>query len=248
MRDLRTGPVAGAAGILALIAAALTLFSPAKPELTERLKTYFTSTNELAAPDRLKNVDKQIEELEGFEKDADFSRLPSDRQTAVRDRLAELKAYQAYAERVATIEKPTSVTSDAKLKEIHDQLAAVKIPAEYVVAWNQSEAVEQQRQLLADSEALERTVNEVERSYRRLASDAAELRRTSDAADLPGRARKLLKEAEAVPAPVASRDKPIPGSSTVTYATVFRFERVQKAVSDWETARSFVEKAAKVGS
>jgi hypothetical protein len=245
---INRGPVAAVIGLVGLlVAGAVAVFGPRTSELPKKVDTFFERTNAQLPQERHADVAAQIGELQSFADDPDFAQLPKPKQQDVTGRLTELKAYQAYAEAVNSIASPATADSEAKLKAIENQVARIKVPAEYSVEWSQTDAGERHRRLQDDTRALGHVVADTERGYRKAADEAELLRTTSEAANLPGRARKIVAEADALPSPVADRDKPIPGSKEITYSSVFKFEDVNAAYQRWEQARPLLKRIASLG-
>jgi hypothetical protein len=247
MKDAKAGPIAGVAGIIALLAAALSLLGPRNAELSDQVQNYFDTADAQTPAERHHEVPEQIKTLEGFEADAGFARLPKTRRDAVTDRLTELRAYQIYLADVEKVPSVSSVTSDEKLKEVEQQLAALKVPVAYQTEWSDTHAGIRRRALDADVQALRRAVADVTAAYRKVAEEAEELRRNSEAPNLPARAKKILMEADRLPGP-DEKSRPIPGSSDVTYAAVFAFPPVKAEYQRWQQAREQVKGLAKLGT
>lgn len=247
MKDTKAGPIAGAAGIIALLAAALSMFGPRNTDLADKVQQYFDTADAQTPLERHRQVSEQIGTLEGFEGDAGFARLPKTRRDAVTDRLSELKAYQNYSDELAKITSAGNASSEADLKALEQQLAQLKVPVAYQTEWSDTDAGTRRRHLESDVQALRRALAETAASYRRLADESEELLKNSEAAGLPARARKIVAEAEKLPTP-EDKLKPIPGASDVTYAPVFRFSAVKAEFERWEKARPDVQRLAKLGT
>src|SRR5579859_2433514 len=246
MRD--KGPIAGLVTLVVVaIGGVVAVFSPRPSDLPAKVQAYFDKADAQTPPERHREVSAQIAELQTLADDPEFAKLPKPKQETVTGRLTELNAYQGYSQEMDAVASPASVSNEATLKEIETQLAKIKVPVEYQVEWSQTEAGLRHRQLQDAARALDRAVADTERSYRKVADEAQELHETSEKADLPGRARKIIAEAEKLPTPVADKDKPVPGSKEVTYAAVFRFERVNAEYQRWEKGRPLLKRLASLG-
>ncbi len=223
MKQIGNGPVAGAAGILAVLGVAIAMFSGGQPMLAEKVDAYLKRVNAQSVREQHQDISTQLSELDALLNDAQFGKLTASRQQALRERRAELSAYQAYASEVEQVPAPSTLTRAAALKAAQEQLASVKVPVEYQVAWSQTEAGERQRKLLDEFQALERAVAEMEQTYEKLNARVRELLKDSEGAGLPDRARKILADARKLPTP-----------ATLSGSTAFGFERVQEQYRLWQ--------------
>jgi hypothetical protein len=245
--DVKSGPIAGIAGILALLAAALSLLGPRDTELAARVQQYFDAADAQTPAERHRQVDEQIQTLEGFQGDSGFARLPKGKRDAVADRLGELRAYQAYAAEVESIPAASSAASEEKLRDLQEQLGRLKVPVAYQKEWSETDAGRRRQTLEADAQALRRAVDELTAAYRKAADEAEALRRNSEAPGLPARARKILMEADRLPTPDAA-SLPIPGTTGVPFATAFGFASVKAEYQRWQQAREQVKGLARLGT
>jgi hypothetical protein len=247
MKDSHAGPIAGIAGIVALLAAALSLLGPRDADLGDKVQTYFDTADAQTPAERHRDVPEQIKTLEGFEADTGFARLPKSKRDAVTDRLVELHAYEAYAGEIDSLPSINTAGSEEKLKELEQQLGKLKVPVAYQTEWSETDTGKRRRTLEADVQALRRAVAELTAAYRKVADEAEELRRNSEAPGLPARAKKILAEADKLPTP-DDQSKPIPGAAAVPFSTAFRFASLKAEYQRWQLAREQVKGLAKLAT
>lgn len=247
MKDIKAGPIAGAAGIVALLAAALSLLGPREADLAEKVQKYFDAADAQSPAERHREVPEQVQTLKGIEDDTGFARLPKTRRDAVTDRLVELRAYEAYTSALAQVPSVATANSEEKLKELEQQLGKLKVPVAYQTEWSDTDAGRRRRALEVDAQLLRRTVADLSAAYRKVADEADELRRNSEAPGLPARARKILAEADKLPTP-DDKLKPLPGAADVTFATAFGFTSLKAEYERWQRAREQVKGLAKLGN
>ena len=242
MKDTKAGPIK--CGGHHRAAAALSMFGRTA-DLADTVQKYFDTADAQTPAERHRDVPEQIKTLEVFEADAGFAKLPKTKRDAVTDRLAELRAYQAYLGDLEKIPSVATATSNEKLKELEQQLGKLKVPVAYQTEWSETDAGVRRRALESDAQTLRRAVADLTSAYRKVADEAEELLRNSEAAGLPARAKKILMEADKLPSPDET-SRPIPGASDVTYATVFAFTSVKAEYQRWQKAREQVKGLAKL--
>jgi hypothetical protein len=192
-----------------------------------------------------RNPENRIQELSRLADDPEFPRLPQKKRDYVRERLEDLHAYVAYEKKLREITDPGDARSLAQLSQIEKDLVQLEMPARYRSEWGQTDAGRQHADWLEDVVALRSAVMKVERWYLKLAQDGNQVLEKVDEANLPARARKVLQESNLPPFP-ADKDKLIPGSNRLTYATVFGFGNVVTAQRRWEEVKKKLEPAAKL--
>lgn len=247
MKDTKAGPIAGAAGIVALLAAALSLLGPRDADLAGKVQTYFDAADAQTPAERHRDVPEQVKTLEALEGDAGFTKLPKSKHDAVTDRLVELRAYQAYASDVDQLPSVATAGNEEKLKELEQQLDKLKVPVAYQTEWSETDAGRRRRTREADVRALRRAVSDLSAAYRKAADEADELRRNSEAPGLPARARRILADADKLPTP-DDQSKPIPGTADVPFATAFGFPALKAEYERWQRAREQVKGLARLGN
>ena len=247
MKDTHAGPIAGVAGIVALLAAALSLLGPRDADLTDKVQKYFDTADSQTPAERHRDVPEQVKTLEGFEADAGFAKLPKTKRDAVTDRLVELRAYETYANALAQVPSVATANTEERLNELEQQLGKLKVPVAYQTEWSVTDVGRRRNALESDAQLLRRAVADLSAAYRKVADEAEELRRNSEAPGLPARARKILAEADKLPTP-DDKLKPLPGAADVTFATAFGFTSLKAEYERWQRAREQIKGLAKLGN
>jgi hypothetical protein len=245
MKDTHAGPIAGVAGIVALLAAALSLLGPRDADLADKVQKYFDAADAQTPAERHRDVSDQVKTLEGYEADTGFARLPRGKRDAVTDRLVELRVYETYAGDLDKLPAIATVSSEEKLKDLEQQLGKLKVPVAYQTEWSETDAGRRRRALESDAQALRHAVAELTAAYRKVADEAEELRRNSEAPGLPARAKKILAEADKLPTP-DDKSKPIPGTADVPFSTAFGFPALKAEYQRWQLGREPVKGLAKL--
>jgi hypothetical protein len=180
-------------------------------------------------------VRTRIGELEELSAQPDFSKLSKDRQEYLKGRLKELTAYQDYETKLEQIRDPKDARTDEQLDRIKANLVKLGIPPAYQTEWEGTAAQSRHTERLQDTKALAAAVAETSEMYRGLVQDGQKVIETPAEANLPARAEAVLRRAAAAPQPDRDRDKPIPGSTRVCYASVFGFpELADLATRRWK--------------
>ncbi len=226
------------AGGLAILGA-LTGWAISKPggktgSLGDLVQAEQARDQELSASQRHRDVDLKIDDLRALHSDPGFEKLPVQQREYVRGRLAELTAYREYNKKLAAIDDLKDVRGLEQLEHIRTALSELKVPAEYLVEWSTTDAYLKHAELVADGQALKSTVDEMQKAYTSLVNDGTHVIEKSAEANLPGRAREVLERGKQVPDPVRDRDKLIPGSKRITYATVFQFTALTRFGDEWK--------------
>jgi hypothetical protein len=63
--------------------------------------------------------------------------------------------------------------------------------------------------------------------------------------NLPARIKEVLALAENLKTPQKDKDKPLPGPSRLTYATVFQMSEIENLMREWNNLRKTLEPALK---
>lgn len=241
----KSGPAVATIGILALIGAAISLFR-GESGLNERVESYFRRVSEATSPlTGTGDVQAQIVEVEGFIGDKEFAKLSKEKQEKVEGHKKELLAYRDYEADVARITPPEQISLDTDLRRITKNLEQIAVPADYQVDFSKTPAGKKHRQMLVDARALDKTVNDMAQVYGELHKDARHVIDNASAADLPGRAQKVLDRAALMPNPQKDARQPIPNATDVTYGTVFAFAPVKEAYAEWLKDREVLAKLAR---
>lgn len=245
MNDMKAGPIAGIVGLVALIGVTVTMLRPSSSPLPQQVDDFLEASQKETSQERHADLTRRIDEVQALVNDATFDKLPVKKQDAVRAHLTELTAYRSFVEQLDKITPPRDLKKDEQLREVKSALTQLQAPIEYQVEWSQTEAGQRQRQWLADIDALEKEVDRVAKGYQTMVDEARKL--DPEGANLPQRARKILDEARKLPTPEADRGKMVPGSTSVTYATVFAFSRVDYIYDLWKKQRERLQGIAALG-
>jgi hypothetical protein len=232
--------------LIALIAGVVSLHRQAPSRLETQIDQLRSHDQEQTPLAQHRNVQSKIEELNGVSTDPAFIQLPSKKQEYVRERLAELKAYEQYQHALQQITDPRDATSVGQLDQIGTALSKISVPAPYAFAWRDAEAGRQQLEWQEDIAALRSAVQRVGDWYRTLTHDGEEVLAHSGEANLPARARQVLDRAGRTPFPEQDLDQTIPGSKRISFRTVFRFAVVADARRQWEEVKKKLEPAARL--
>jgi 50S ribosome-binding GTPase len=245
--------VTGTVGVVAsMVALGVVLATSSPTGRTTPLQSTVQQYRDNEAPTasaRLREpLQQKISVLTELTSDADFTKLPPDLQTYVSQRLQELRAYQAFKDKLTQARGPEQARSDKELDAIRTRLEdELVVPEPYRGEWAQTEAVLLREQQLADARALHNAVDQVEQWYRNLRQRGDELWKFTDLRPASGpipwniwytNVRRLLADAAATL--FAPNDR-VPGARGVTYATVLRFERAAEARDDWDKRKQALE-------
>lgn len=243
----KAGPIAGVVGLLALIGVTATVMRSSSDPLARQVDDFIASSQNETPAERHADIAKRIAEAQALVDDPMFAKLDTKRQDVVHAHLAELVAFRGYVEALDKITPPRETRKDEQLRAIKSSLTQLKAPIEYQVEWSQTEAGQRQRQWLAEADALEKAVDGVANNYQKVYDEASALLKDSEGANLPARARKILDEANRLPAPESDGGKAIAGAPKVTYGTVFAFSRVDFVYDKWKKQREKLERLAALG-
>jgi len=248
MNDPKKWLVAAIAAIVGLaVGVPALVFRSGSGPLDQQIESFQAREQGEEPAARHKGLKHKIEELEGITNDAHFTKLSSEKQDYVRGRLAELRAYQDYEKALDDVPDLNEVHNGRQLHATRKKLAALAVPAAYQADWSQTEAVRGYEERSADVRALDQAVDGVLAAYRKITDEGREVVKNKEAADLPRRARRVLRKAKMLPDPHADRDKTVPGSGRVTYGTVFHFAEVAPVYAGWERVKKSLEPIAALG-
>jgi hypothetical protein len=226
--------VAGAGSVVAAMAALATALvvhhDTSPPVALENRLTEYRSAEGHTASSRLREgrLEERIGELTGLADSPDFVRLRPEEQAYVRQRLQELKDYRSYLRKVREARPPGEARTLRELAEIEARLINdLNVPAEYRGEWGATEAALLRDRRLEDTKSLRAAVTDLERQYQSLTERARELTTFTDL-------QALLDDADRLKYRPTDR---LPGSDTLNYDAVFRFDEVSQARSEWTAAR-----------
>lgn len=236
MMKPQPGPVIGGiVGLLAIVGLAVTLVAPSSSGTTLERRV-----DELFARDgegQYRDTPKQLEELQAVQKDPHFADLPPRQRDRVYLRARELAAYADFAAAADRLPDTKDVASPEQLRDLKKRLDQVKVLPEYQAQWERTEAGRRYRTVLDDFTAVEKAADELQKDYKAVAKEGEDVLRNRNAPWLPQRAKAVLEKTAKLPTPEKDKDRPLPGSERLTYATIFRFPSVAEARGAWEKVR-----------
>jgi len=195
---------------------------------------------EASPAERLKEpLDKKLARLRLIEKDPDFGKLPASTQDEVARYVREVEAYLKFnKEFLDAVRDPRLASREEDLAKIEKQLGEISLPAEYAAAWKDARVGRRPDQWRKDIKILRTDVDETEvwihgqmRKGRDLEDEGLELRKAPAAAKKAwlDRYRQYLEKRW--PHPPGTR---LPGTAGISYETVYRFDKVDRARRVWE--------------
>jgi hypothetical protein len=251
--------MAGSTGLVAALLALTGFLFVNRPsdeqgprELLNKIESYRTSEPQTPSSRLREPLQPRISALSDLQNDPDFGRLPQEKQEYVSSRLRELQQYQEYKDKLLRMPPVAGVRSQRELDELETSLTHLALPEGHRSDWSQTEASLFRAQSLSDLKALRAAVIELEDWYRRLMRRGEEFwtfsgQKSGAPASWPdwlSQAQGLLLEAASGPHRPAER---LPGSS-LTYDTVFRFDRVTAAKSEWSRLQVRLERVANLSA
>jgi len=82
-------------------------------------------------------------------------------------------------------------------------------------------------------------------AYKRILEAGNLVLETRNQPKLPERIREVFALAKELKTPENDKDKPLPGSDRLTYATVFQLEEIQSLLGEWKKLKEKLEPAAR---
>ncbi|GIW82140.1 MAG: hypothetical protein KatS3mg105_3947 [Gemmatales bacterium] len=230
MGNGKAGPIAGIiAGIFAVVAVSISLYRPGAVTLEERAAVLLDKPVTDAS-----DAAEQIKEIETFSAADDFAQLPDETREQMRKRLEALQAYLQFERELDRITPPQQIRGIDQLARVRKRLQELHPPREFAASWEDSQGVRRRRLWLEELSTLKETIEKTQQQYEALCADADRVLKNSQAADLPGRAKKVLDKARSVPNPDEHATRHLPRSNNLTYATVFAFRDVRDAYDLWQ--------------
>ena len=233
--------------LVAFAAAGFYLLISRSISLEDRIKTFRAAENGTTASASAVYADpiKTIAELEAFQADPRFARLPEEPKEYVQTRLNTFKAYLDYKEKLDRVSDPMDARTSEQLLEIKEQLSQLTVPSEHD-EWQSSPAGKRQAEWLSDASNLRMAVTVTQADYDLITEAGRKVLKDKDAPALPLRAKNVLNMAANVPDPRKRKDETIPGSNRITYDVVLRMESVAGALAQWEEIRPKLAKLAEL--
>lgn len=246
--------VLGSTGLVGAMLALALSFLFNRPEerpaaLLTKIDSYRSREGQTVSARLREPLQPRLSELTELRNDPQFDRLPPEVQQYVTTRVEELRDYQAYKEQLHQVRSTSTASGERDLQDIETSLNDLALPAAYREAWAQTEAALYREQRLKEVKLLRAAVAELEDWYRRLIRRGEELWTFSDYQSGSGgplpwalwhtQVASLFEQAESPPHRPTDR---LPGATTLTYSTVFRFDRVAEARAAWLVLRQRLQR------
>jgi hypothetical protein len=239
------GIVAFIFGMLAMVGIVFSnrhVEEPVVRELAAKIESYHGREPSTASARLRGDVQSRISDLKDLQGDPIFSRLPSDQQKYVNDRLDELNAYRDFQDQLARIPTAASARNGGELQAIETSLKKLEPPENHRNDWGQTEAMLARGRRLQEIAVYRSAVTEVADWFDGLARKGQGLltfenvRQGGPVAwpDWIAQVQGLDEEAG------SSRFRPgqnVP-HSTISYDAVLRSDPVATARGNWELVRT----------
>jgi hypothetical protein len=98
---------------------------------------------------------------------------------------------------------------------------------------------------LEEGQALLSAAESVQKDYEKVIDAAKQVLNKKNEPNLPARIKEVLTLAEHLKTPQKDKDKPLPGSSRLTYAAVFQMSEIENLMREWNKLRKTLEPALK---
>jgi hypothetical protein len=221
---------------------------PGVRKLQDKIESY-RSREPPTPSNRLRGVlQNKIADLTDLKTDPNFGALPAEDQAYVQERLQELQDYQNYKERLLLLGMVQEVRNERELDSLEKRLEELTLPKAHEADWRQTEAALLRVQRREEIKVVRAAATELADWY-------AKLRRRGEALwafskqeegplawpDWQNKVRSLLDESEMLPRETDKLPGSKPGSS-LTYATVSRFDRIVAARNSWESVRQRLQR------
>jgi hypothetical protein len=254
MTVLKPLPIAAAvAGILAAIGISVKLATATNPlelrvdELITRISAPQEPTSESLKAD--------IDGLTEVVNDGGFAKLPAAKQAWVQIHLAGLKVlneYLDYDKELRNLPNLNSVRSAGELSQILKRARQIPVPygsTNSVVLSTRYEilaaSVRRGQTYLEEGQALLSAAESVQKDYEKVIDAGKLVLQQKNEPSLPDRIREVVRLAENLKKPQKDNDKPLPGASRLTYATVFQMSEIENLMREWDKLKQLLEPALK---
>jgi GTPase SAR1 family protein len=234
---LLTAGMLGLAGFLVLHRAH---DDPGVRELLAKVENY-RSREPLTPSNRLRGqLQLRISELTELQSDANFARLPPDKQRYVNQRLREAQDYRAYYDQLQALPSLNEIHSERDLQALEDRLQRLLPSAEHRADWAQTDAVTFRGERLEAIKAVRQAVSAEETRYKAWTRRGQELwtfANHKEGTPLPwsdwaAQVRALFNEAQTAARP----DERVPGTP-LSREAILGVDRVAAARSDWDAIK-----------
>jgi GTPase SAR1 family protein len=242
--NITVGGIAGLAAFMFLLAAGVYLTRPG-PEVAALESSLSTLVLPEGAPaaERLKEpLDDKLAKLKLIRKNEFFSQLSAARQKQVDRAMAEIEAYmKANQDFLDKVQDPRLARTEPELAGIEKSLHTLALPKEYAKTWKDAR-LGQRPQVWANDIAILR--KEIDKTITWINDEVAKGEKLQKKCFLLlGMDNPPPKEVDAwlahykeyldKPWPYAERTR-LPGSSGMTYETVYQFDKVEKEHHKWD--------------
>jgi len=242
--SLAVAGMLGFVGLLGILAAVLYMLRPSA-ELTALENQVRRVLPTSGAVERLREpVDERLKELAQIQASPHYVELPPKLRDEVEQARAEMEQYQKlYKEFQAQVTDPRFVTRDEDLDKIEKSLDAFSLPDEYLSAWADTKLVQRLEKWRLDVRKLREAAKDEEGWIRKQVDEAQALRKQGGlvvAKSLPAeQAAAWFKQVQEYldRGPRHKRTDRLPGSASLTYDHVYKLQRVERALKDWESAK-----------
>ncbi|HEV8062360.1 MAG TPA: hypothetical protein VGP68_20950, partial [Gemmataceae bacterium] len=236
-----TSLVAGMVAMVGLVFSHRHVEEPVIRELAAKVETYRGHEAATSSARLRGDVQPRISELIDLHNDLVFSRLPSEEQRFVQERLDELTAYRDYQDQLARIAPANSARNARELEVPEQALKKLEPPEKYRSDWSQTEAVLSRGRRVEEIKVYRSAIAEVTDWYDALTRKGQGLwtfggARTATPEAWPdwaARVQSLEDEASAAPFRPGERLS----RSSLTYDAVLRYDTVVTARNNWEVLR-----------
>lgn len=235
--------VTGLLAVMGLLAAAVWVTRPSPEVISLENSLHGLLPAEGAKPaDRLKEpLDDKLKQLRKIQKNPNFPQLAVKTQDDVEHYIKEIEAYQDYNRDVLKkIQDPRLATTEEELAAIEKGVKELSPPKEYVDAWKDTRVERRSQLWLKDTQAIRDQgakivawIDEQIKAGKTLEKEGFRLRA---GLGTPEEREKWLASYKVYmdqPLPYRAIDRP-PGAGTITYATVYQFQPVQRARQNWD--------------
>jgi hypothetical protein len=196
-----------------------------------------------------------LDDLTDVANDPGFAKLPAAKQDLVRIHIADLKVlseYLVYEKELSDLPKLDSVRSAAELSQILQRARQIPVPSgstNPVVDSTRHQilatAVSRGQKYLEEGQALLTVTEAVEQDYINVINAGKLVLQQKNEPNLPARIKEVLTLAESLKTPQKDKDKPLPGGSHLTYATVFQMSGIENLTREWNKLKQTLEPALK---
>jgi hypothetical protein len=235
------------AGILAAIGITFKLATTTDPLETRADEILAARGSKLNAsePEVLQSA---IDEMTELVNDPGFDKVPAAKREAVHELListTNLKSYKEFERQVSGLSDPKAALSSSQLNDILARLNQIPVPENIPESFQQTEAVQRRLEYWEDAQAMQAAFNTTRKEYENVIEAGNQVLLKKNDPNLPRRIQEVLTLAQSLKTPPKDKDKMLPGSQRLTYATVFQLSDVQYLIWKWGKLKENLEPALK---